>query len=154
MTDTTTTVETGDTITLHYKGTLDDGTEFDNSYERGEPIQVVTGAGQLIEGFDNALKGMASGETKTFTLNPSEAYGERDEEATTTLSRSVFPDEFEFTSGMTVPLSGPGGQPFIATVTEVTDTDIIADLNHPMAGKNLTFEVEVLTVEANETSSS
>jgi len=146
-----TTVETGNTVTLHYKGTLDDGTEFDNSYERGEPIQVITGAGQLIQGFDEALTGMTAGETKTFTLSPEEAYGERDEDATTTLTRDAFPDEFEFTEGMTVPLSGPGGQPFIATITEVKDAEVVADLNHPMAGKNLTFEVEVLTVDTNET---
>jgi len=154
MTETTTTVGTGDTVTLHYKGTLDDGTEFDSSYERGEPIQVITGAGQLIEGFDNALTGMAAGETKTFTLSPAEAYGERDDAATTTLSREVFPEELELTEGMTLPLAGPNGQPFLATVTEVTDSDIVADLNHPMAGKNLTFQVEVLTVDGNEASSS
>ena len=147
----TTTVGTGNTVTLHYKGTLDDGTEFDSSYERGEPIQVITGAGQLIKGFDEALVGMGEGETKTFTLTPSEAYGERDEDATTTLAKGAFPDEFEFSEGMTVPLAGPNGQPFIATITEVKEDEVVADLNHPMAGKNLTFEVEVLTIGTNET---
>ena len=144
---TTNTTVKGSTVTLHYRGTLDDGTEFDSSYNRGEPMTVTVGAGQLIEGFDSALSGMGEGDTKTFTLPPEEAYGDRDEDATTNLSRGVFPDDFEFTAGMTVPLTGPGGQPFLATITEVTDEEVVAALNHPMAGKNLTFEVEVLTVD-------
>ena len=148
---TTTNIGSGTTVTLHYKGTLDDGTEFDSSYERGEPMTVTVGAGALIEGFDKALAGLGEGDTKTFTLSPAEAYGERDEDANTTLNKEVFPPDFEFTEGMTVPLSGPGGQPFIATITEVKDTEVVADLNHPMAGKNLTFSVEILNVTNNET---
>ena len=151
---TTTNITTGNTVTLHYKGTLDDGTEFDSSYERGEPMTVTVGTGALIEGFDNALAGLTEGETKTFTLTPSEAYGERDEDANTTLNKDVFPDDFEFTEGMTVPLAGPGGQPFIATITEIKDTEVVADLNHPMAGKNLTFTVEILNVTTSETTDS
>jgi FKBP-type peptidyl-prolyl cis-trans isomerase 2 len=143
----TKTVENGNTVTLHYKGTLEDGTEFDSSYARGEPMTVTTGAGQLIEGFDRELTGMTEGDSKTFTLEPAEAYGERDDAATTELDRAVFPDDFEFTSGMTVPLMGPGGQSFLATLTEIAEETITADLNHPMAGKSLTFEVEVLSVD-------
>ena len=149
----TTTTTKGTTMTLHYHGTLDDGTVFDSSRERNEPMTVTLGVGQLIEGFETNLVGMNEGDTKTFTLSPGEAYGDRDPSATTTLERSVFPSDFEFTNGMTVPLTGPGGQPFLSTITEITDTTVTADLNHPMAGKSLTFEVEVLTVNDETTTS-
>lgn len=142
-----TTVTNGSTVTLHYKGTLNDGTQFDSSHERNEPMTVTTGQGNLIAGFENALTGMAAGETKTFTIEAAEAYGERNDEAKTTMPRNVFPDDFPFEQGMTVPLMGPGGQQVFGTLTEITDTEVTADLNHPLAGKDLTFEVEVLTVE-------
>ena len=100
----TTTISTGDTVTLHYKGTLDDGTVFDSSHDRGEPMTVTAGNGQLISGFDSALTGMAEGETKTFTLTPDDAYGPRDENATTTLNKSIFPDDFVFEQDTTLTL--------------------------------------------------
>jgi len=141
-----TTVTNGSTVTLHYKGTLNDGTEFDSSYERNEPMTITTGQGNLIAGFENALEGMTEGETKTFTIDADEAYGQPNPEAFTDLERSVFPDDFPFETGMTVPLQGPNGQ-IIAKLTEITDTTVTADLNHPLAGEDLTFEVEVVTVE-------
>jgi peptidylprolyl isomerase len=148
---TTTTINPGDSVTLHYKGTLEDGTVFDSSHDRGEPITVTAGTGQLISGFDTALTGMGAGETKTFTVSPEEAYGPRDENATTTLNKSIFPDDFTFTENMTVPLQGPQGGPILATLTEITGDSIVADLNHPMAGKDLTFEVEVITIASTTT---
>tara|TARA_R110000851_G_scaffold45143_1_gene110728 strand:+ start:2412 stop:2849 length:438 start_codon:yes stop_codon:yes gene_type:complete len=141
------TIEAGNTVTLHYTGTLEDGTTFDTSRVRDEPITVTVGAGQLIQGFNDALLEMNEGETKTFTLTSEEAYGERNPEQTAELARSVFPEDFEFTAGMTVPLTGPGGGHVLATLTDIGEEVIVADLNHPMAGKDLTFEVEVLTVE-------
>lgn len=153
----TITINPGDTVTLHYKGTLEDGTVFDSSHDRGEPMTVTAGNGQLITGFDTALTGMSEGETKTFTLTPDEAYGPRDENATTTLDKSIFPEDFTFTENMKVPLQGPQGGPILATLTEIADDTVVADLNHPMAGKSLTFEVEVLTIGTstnNETTTS
>ena len=144
-----TTVTNGSTVTLHYKGTLTDGTQFDSSYERNEPMTITTGQGNLIAGFETALEGMAAGETKTFTIESADAYGDTSPEAFTTLEKTVFPDDFPFETGRTVPLQGPNGQ-VIATLTEVTDTEVTCDLNHPLAGKDLTFEVEVLTVEETE----
>ena len=141
-----TTVQNGSTVTLHYKGTLDDGTTFDSSFERNEPMTITTGEGNLIAGFETALEGMAAGETKTFTIESAEAYGDRNEEATTTLEKNVFPEDFPFEAGMPVPLMGPSGQ-VMATLTEIHDTTVTADLNHPLAGKDLTFEVEVLEVK-------
>lgn len=145
---TKTTVEAGNTVTIHYKGTLEDGTEFDSSYDRPEPMVVKVGAGQLIEGFDNALNGMEIGQSKTVTLPAEDAYGHRDEEAHVTLGKEVFPSDFDFKDGMSVPLSGPEGT-FMATLSGITDKTVSADFNHPMAGKDLTFEIEVLSISGN-----
>jgi peptidylprolyl isomerase len=142
----TMTKTTNRTVTLHYQGTLEDGTVFDSSRDRGEPMTVTTGAGQLISGFENAISTMETGETKTFTLEPEDAYGPRFEDRTTTLNKDVFPEDFTFEENMQIPLQGPQG-PLLSTLLEGTDTEITVDLNHPMAGKTLTFEVEVLNVE-------
>jgi FKBP-type peptidyl-prolyl cis-trans isomerase 2 len=141
-----TTVTNGNTVTLHYKGTLSDGTTFDSSHERNEPMTVTTGQGNLIPGFENALVGMAAGESKTFTIESVNAYGDTNPEAFATLERAAFPEDFPFETGMTIPLQGPHGQ-VSAILTEVTDTEVTCDLNHPLAGQDLTFEVEVITVE-------
>ena len=141
-----TTVQNGSTVTFHYKGTLEDGTQFDSSYERDQPMTATTGESGLIAGFETALTGMSEGETKTFTLEPAEAYGDHNPEAFTELEKSVFPEDFPFEAGMTVPLMGPNGQ-VMATLTEIADTTVKADLNHPLAGKVLTFEIEVLEVK-------
>tara|TARA_R100001510_G_C7625886_1_gene185761 strand:- start:795 stop:1235 length:441 start_codon:yes stop_codon:yes gene_type:complete len=141
-----TTVQNGSTVTFNYRGTLSDGSEFDSSYERNEPMTITTGEGNLITGFENALAGMAAGETKTFTIEAADAYGNRDEEAFSSLDKAMFPDDFGFNVGMAIPLKGPEGQQVIARLTEVADTTVTVDLNHPLAGQDLTFEVEVVTV--------
>ena len=141
----TNTIKDGDTVTLHYRGTLNDGSEFDSSYERG-PMTVTVGSGQLISGFDKALGGMKEGETKSVSLSPEEAYGEANPENTTELEKNLFPEDFDFENGQVVPLMGPGGQQFLATITESNDATVTFDLNHPMAGKDLNFDIEVLTI--------
>jgi peptidylprolyl isomerase len=146
----TKTIENGSTVVLHYRGTFADGTEFDSSHGRGEPMTVEIGTGQLIPGFETNLQGLAAGGSNTFTIGPEEGYGNRIEGAITTLDRSIFPEDFEFTEGMTVPLQGPDGNNVLATLTEINEGEVQADLNHPMAGKDLTFEVEILTVTNNE----
>jgi peptidylprolyl isomerase len=142
-----TTVTNGSTVTFNYKGTLNDGTTFDSSYERNEPMTVTTGQGNLIAGFETALTGMTAGESKTFTVESADAYGDPNPEAMTTLQKSMFPDDFPFDEGMPIPLQGPGGQQVVARLVEVQEDTITADLNHPLAGQDLTFEIEVLTVE-------
>ena len=139
-------IKKGTSVTLHYRGTLEDGSEFDSSYERGEPMTVTAGEGQLISGFDDALLGMTKGESKTITVAPGEGYGDRDEEATVALEKSIFPEDLDLVEGMTVPLTGPGGRSFMALLTSIDDTTVQADLNHPMAGKDLTFEIEVVKI--------
>jgi peptidylprolyl isomerase len=133
-------------VTIHYVGTLNDGTQFDNSRDRGEPTTVEIGDGNLIAGFNNAIIGMEEGETKTFTLTPDDAYGERDPERINPLDRSIFPEDFPFQEGMTVPLQNDEGHNFLAVITEFNDEVVTADFNHPLAGKDLTFTVEVLSV--------
>ena len=140
-------VENGSVVRLHYVGTHEDGTEFDSSRTRGEPMSVVIGAGQLISGFNDALVGMTTGETKTFTLTPEEAYGDVNPDAITKMARNLFPEDFIIDEGTQIPLTSPGGQHVLGTVKEFDDEAVLIDLNHPMAGKNLTFEVEVLSVE-------
>jgi peptidylprolyl isomerase len=149
----TKTVTQGSTVTLHYTGTLEDGTEFDSSRGRTEPMTVAIGNGQLIQGFETALTGMTEGETKTFTIAHNEAYGPHNPEQVTTLQKSVFPGDFEFTAGMTVPLTNQDSETFMVVLTEINENDVTADFNHPLSGKDLTFEVEVITVSDEETSS-
>jgi len=144
---TTNTVQDGSKVTLHYKGTYEDGTQFDSSHDRGEPTEVLIGAGQLIQGFNDALVGMSENENKTFTLEPAEAYGDLQPEAVAELPRDIFPEDFDFQEGLQLPLMSPGGQSVLATITEVKEETVMTDLNHPMAGKTLTFEVDILTVE-------
>mgnify|MGYP003656401228 CR=1 FL=1 len=144
----TTTTTEGSNVTFHYTGTFpDSGEEFDSSRkeDRG-PMTVNVGAGELIPGFDTALVGMSEGETKTFTVPANEAYGERDDNAIVELERNIFPDDFQFSLGEVVPLTGPGGSPFLATVIKIEDETITTDMNHPLAGKDLNFEIEILTI--------
>jgi peptidylprolyl isomerase len=143
----TNTVERGSKVTLHYKGTFEDGTQFDSSHDRGEPMSVEVGTGNLIKGFNDALVGMTEGESKTFTLEPGEAYGDVDPDAKTELSRDIFPDGFDLSEGQTIPLQGPNDQTLLSRVIGYDDSTVTVDLNHPMAGKNLTFDVDVITVD-------
>jgi len=140
------TIKAGDTISVHYKGTLQDGTEFDNSYDRQEPISFTAGAGQMIKGFDNAVIGMTEGETKTFTFGSDEAYGQVFPDRMTEMPRTAFPDDFPLEEGGKVPLQAPGGEMLMGTITEASDDSVTIDLNHPLAGETLTFEVEVVKV--------
>ena len=143
---TSTPIKAGDTVPVHYKGTLEDGTEFDSSYSRNEPITFTVGSGQMITGFDTAVVGMTEGENKTVTFGPEEAYGPTYPDRTTEMARSAFPSDFVVEEGTTVPLQGPGGQHLLGTVTATDEEKVTVDLNHPMAGKTLTFEIEVTQV--------
>ena len=143
----TKTVEKGNTVSVHYKGTFDDGTEFDSSYTRDEPISFTVGSGQMIQGFDDAVVGMFTGDTKTITLEPEDAYGEADPERTTEMPSSAFPADFDLSQGANVPLMGPGGQHMLGTVKENTAGTVLIDLNHPMAGKDLTFEINLVNID-------
>lgn len=136
----------GKRVRAHYIGTFDDGTVFDSSVDRGEPLEFVCMAGQMIPGFDSAVNTMEVGETKKVHLNASEAYGEHVDELVQTVPTANVPGAEELPVGQTVYLQGPGGQPLPAKVVEVTDEQVTFDLNHEMAGKDLNFEITLVEV--------
>lgn len=131
--------EVGSTVSVHYRGTLSNGEEFDSSLGR-EPLTFQVGTGQVIEGFDQAVLGMAEGEKKTIELPPEQAYGDRRDDLIVTVPAEQAPDGLE--PGQAVQL---GNAP--ATVVEVTDSEVTVDANHPLAGEALTFEIEVVSVQ-------
>ena len=130
----------------HYKGTFNDGTQFDSSYDRGEPLEFICGAGQMIKGFDAAVAGMEVGEIKEIHLMPEEAYGMPDPNAIFTLEIAQLPGSEDLTVGQQVYLSNQFGQPFPVKVTAKDETTITFDANHEMAGKELNFKIELVEV--------
>ena len=136
----------GKRVRAHYIGTFDDGTVFDSSVERGEPLEFVCMAGQMIPGFDKAVNTMEVGETKKVHLPAAEAYGEPNPDLVQTIPTANVPGAEELPVGQTVYLQGPGGQPLPAKVVEVTKEKVTYDLNHEMAGKDLNFEITLVEV--------
>ena len=141
-------VKKGDTIKVHYTGTLTDGTEFDSSHKRNEPLQFNAGEGQMIPGFDKEVLGMEEGDTKTFTIPSSEAYGDRNEDMVMSMAKDRFPSEFEFTEGVMVQVQTEQGQTMTPTIAEVKDSEVMLDFNHPLAGKDLTFDIELVGISS------
>ncbi len=137
----------GKNVAVHYVGTLDDGTKFDSSRDRGDALRFVCMAGQMIPGFDAAVKDMQVGDIVNVRLEPADAYGERDENMVVPMPISQMPGAEQAEVGMRVMLTGPMGQPMPATVCAKDDETITFDLNHEMAGKALNFEIELLSVE-------
>ncbi len=137
--------KSGDTVRIHYTGTLDDGTQFDSSAGR-DPLEFALGGGQVIPGFDNAVDGMAVGDSKTVTIPPEEAYGQRHEQLVQQVSRSALPDEIEPAVGMQLQSQSPEGQVMMLVVTEVEEESITVDANHPLAGQALTFDIELVEI--------
>lgn len=135
----------GSTVLLHYTGTLEDGTEFDSS-RGGDPLQFTVGGGEVIPGFEEAVVGMAPGETKTFTIPADEAYGPRRDDLVMQVARDQFPPEIDFAVGQQYPVEVNEGQVVLVTVAALDSETVTLDANHPLAGKDLTFAVEVVTV--------
>lgn len=136
-------IEAGDTISVHYTGKLMDGEVFDTSEGRA-PLIFTVGAGQLIKGFDDAVVGMVSGEEKTVTIPPKEAYGERREDHVVDFPRSKIPQDMELEAGQVVQMSDQSGRPIPVIVTEILDDVVKLDVNHPLAGKTLIFDIEIV----------
>lgn len=141
----------GRRVKVHYKGTLDDGSVFDSSYDRDQPLGFVCMTGQMISGFDKAVADMEIGETKTIHLTPDEAYGPYIEDGIQRAPLGAIPGTENLHVGDQVSLQGMDGRPYPARVAEITDTDIAFDMNHPLAGKDLTFEITLLESEPTET---
>ena len=139
------TVENGNTVSVHYTGTLNDGTQFDSSRER-EPLSFLVGDGQVIPGFESAVLGMHEGETKTITILAENAYGPKNDQAVQVVERSRFPNGFEGNVGESVTGQTGEGQAFRATIVSVEENTVTLDFNHPLAGQDLTFEVELVSI--------
>ena len=142
-------VENGHNVKVHYRGTFADGTEFDNSRTRGETLNFEVGTPGLIKGFNNAVVGMTTGETKTIKLAADEAYGQPDPEALQRIPKARFDNDFVFEVGGIVGGNSPRG-PVRAVIREVHENAVVLDFNHPLAGKDLTFELEVVSVHSAE----
>lgn len=137
----------GKKVKVHYVGTLDDGSTFDSSRDRGEPLEFTCMAGQMIKGFDEAVRTMEVGQVVDVHLEPAEAYGERDERLVQTVPVSAMPGAETLSEGDRVMLASPTGQPFPAVVATVENGSVTFDMNHEMAGKALNFNIELLEVE-------
>ncbi len=138
---------TGKTCRTHYRGTFNDGTQFDSSYDRGEPLEFVCGAGQMIKGYDAAVADMEVGQTVDIHLMPEEAYGQPDPEAIFTVAIAQLPGAEDLEVGTQVYLTNQFGQPFPVKVTAKDETTITFDANHEMAGKELNFHIELVEVK-------
>ena len=137
----------GKTCRTHYRGTFDDGTQFDSSYDRGEPLEFVCGAGQMIHGYDKAVATMEVGQTINIHLMPEEAYGMPDPNAILELEIAKLPGSEELQVGQQVYLTNQMGQPFPVKVIAKDEVNITFDANHEMAGKELNFKIELVEVK-------
>jgi len=135
----------GDTVRIHYTGKLDDGTQFDSSSGR-DPLEFTIGSGQVIPGFDQAVQGMAVGDSKSVNITPQDAYGPRHEQMVQQVPKSALPDDLEPVPGMALQARGDDGKVINLTVTHVGDDDITVDGNHPLAGHNLNFDIELVEI--------
>ncbi|SET99402.1 FKBP-type peptidyl-prolyl cis-trans isomerase [Paracoccus homiensis] len=135
----------GDTLHLHYKGTLDDGTVFDSSEGR-DPLSFELGSGQIIPGLEAGLKDMEVGEKRTVRVEPAEAYGEHQADRVQAVDRANIPDHIPTEPGTQLQVQTQDGQAVNVVVAEVTDDEVFLDANHPLAGKALNFDVELVAI--------
>ncbi len=135
----------GDSVKVHYTGKLNDGTVFDSSEGR-EPLEFTLGEGQVIPGFESAVVGMNTGETKTTEIPSDEAYGPHHPEMVLVVPRSQFPPDIKPEVGDQLQLSQTNGESFVVSVTDVTPEAVTLDANHPLAGKDLTFDIKLVDV--------
>ena len=138
-------VKQGDTVKVHYTGTFDDGTVFDTSAER-EPLQFTIGSGQVIPGFDNAVLNMTLGEKKTVNIPAEEAYGPRSEELVAEVGRDRFPSDLELEIGQQLQVGLADGDQAVVLIVDISETTVKLDANHPMAGMDLNFELELIEI--------
>ena len=135
--------KSGDKVRVHYTGTLSDGTQFDTSAQRG-PLEVSLGIGEVVPGFENAVMGMAEGESKTVTIDPNEAYGQRNPQLVHVVERERLPPEVDIQVGATLQASDGEGNVMRLVVVEFDDENVTMDGNHPLAGQALTFELTLV----------
>lgn len=137
--------KSGDTVRIHYTGKLEDGTQFDSSEDR-DPLEFALGGGQVIPGFDSAVEGMTVGDTKSVTIQPEEAYGPRHDQLIQDVPRNQLPDDMTPAVGMELQAQNETGEVMRFAVTAVDDESITVDGNHPLAGKALAFDIELVEI--------
>jgi peptidylprolyl isomerase len=140
-----TAAKSGDNVKVHYTGTLNDGSQFDSSQGR-EPLEFTLGTGQVIPGFDEAVAGMVIGDNKTVTIPADEAYGAHNQEMVQQVPRSAIPDDIQLELGLVLSAQGPDGQTLSFTVVEFNEEQVTVDGNHPLAGQDLTFALELVAI--------
>jgi peptidylprolyl isomerase len=140
-------VKAGDTVSIHYTGTLADGETFDSSEGR-DPLEFTVGAGQIIPGLDQAIPGMELGDKKVVEVPAEQAYGHADPNARQAVPRSEIPNEIPLEPGTQLQMQTPDGQVVPVMVAEVSETEVTLDANHPLAGKDLTFAIELTAIKA------
>jgi FKBP-type peptidyl-prolyl cis-trans isomerase 2 len=139
-------VQNGDKIKVHYHGKLRSGETFDSSEGR-DPLEFTVGSGQVIKGFDEGVKGMKVGDKKTVEIHVIDAYGEKQQEMMIEFPKDQFPADMNPEVGMQLMMSNGSGQQFPVTVAEVKDATIVLDANHPLAGQDLVFDLELVSIE-------
>lgn len=144
------TVTNGNNVKVHYKGTFPDGEVFDDSRNRVEPLELVVGEGRLLTAFEEALVGMREGQIKNVFLTSAQAYGPVNPEATITVPRESFPESFTLVTGEQVRGVSPDGRPVLAKILSFTEEQVSLDVNHPLAGKDLNFEIELVKIDGSE----
>ena len=137
-------VKKGDKVAIHYIGRLKDGSEFDNSYENGEPIKFEVGGGMVIPGFDDAVVGMEIGDKKTIVIPPEQAYGERDDRYIFEVGKGEFPKDADIHVGAIFQMQSDQGEVIPVVISKIEGDTVFLDANHPLAGKELTFEMELV----------
>ena len=140
-----TTAKKGDAIKVHYSGRLEDGTSFDSS-RGGDPLALTLGKGEVIPGFDQAIEGMSLGESKTVTIPAEQAYGPRIDELVVVLERKDMPEDIDLSIGRQLEVTQEEGESFVVEVTSLSDTTVTLDANHPLAGKDLIFDIELVEI--------
>ncbi|MFW2541087.1 FKBP-type peptidyl-prolyl cis-trans isomerase [Primorskyibacter sp. 2E107] len=138
-------VKSGDTVRIHYTGTLTDGSTFDSSAGR-DPLEFEVGSGQIIPGLDKAIPGMTVGDKKKVEIPADEAYGQPNPQALQAVPRAEIPEDIPLEVGTQLQVQTPTGQVMPVTVTEVTEAEVTLDANHPLAGKDLTFDIELVEI--------
>jgi len=139
-------LKTGDKVKVHYVGTLKDGSQFDNSRDRGEGLEFAIDDGKLLKGFNDAVKDLGVGEKTTIDIKAPEAYGEYVTEAVITVKREEFPPTMEFEINGFIQGQDNQGRPVQGQIVKIEEASVNLDLNHPLAGEDLNFEIELLEV--------
>jgi len=136
----------GDTVRVHYRGTLEDGTVFSSTYEEKEPFEFTIGKGNVLPGFERAVIGMNAGDTRSISIPPEEGYGQHKKELVLVMDRSRAPGGLHLELGKKLQVRTNRGKTVIATITAITENSVVLDANDPLAGKTLNFQIELVKI--------